>query len=83
MGGPMAAMSSKGKGAKIKLSDGSKDEFASVLISDEGRSASVKGQFDGADYEIWIGLKTETLPFAIHLKDFLLTRYPGSMSPSS
>jgi len=80
---PMAAMASQGKGAKIKLSDGSRDEFATVLISDEGQAASTKGQFDGADYEIWIGPRTETLPFAIHLKDFQLTRYPGSMSPSS
>ncbi|MCK9641778.1 MAG: cytochrome c biogenesis protein ResB, partial [Prolixibacteraceae bacterium] len=82
-GSPMAAMARQGKGAKIKLSDGTKDEFANVAIGDEGEGASVKGQFDGADYEIWIGPRTETLPFAIHLKDFQLTRYPGSMSPSS
>lgn len=29
------------------------------------------------------GSKTLQLPFAIHLKDFQLDRYPGSMSPSS
>jgi len=73
----------QGRGAKIRLSDGSKEEYAIVAISDEGSAASAKGQFDGADYEMWIGPKTETLPFAIHLKDFQLTRYPGSMSPSS
>ena len=72
-----------GKGAKIRLSDGTKEEFATVLISEENDATSVKGQFDGIDYEMWIGPKIESLPFAIHLKDFQLTRYPGSMSPSS
>lgn len=79
----MGGMARQNNGAKISLSDGSKEEFASVLISDEGRASSVKGQFSGADYEMWIGPKVETLPFAIHLKDFQLIRYPGSMSPSS
>jgi len=82
-GTPMEGMLKQGRGAKLQLSDGSKTEFTSVAMSDEGEAASVKGQFDGADYEIWIGPKIKTLPFAIHLKDFQLTRYPGSMSPSS
>ncbi len=76
-------MARQGKGAKISLSDGSKEEFVSVFISDDGTASSAKGQFDGADYEMWIGPKVEALPFAIHLKDFQLLRYPGSMSPSS
>ena len=76
-------MVKQGRGAKIRLYDGSKEAFATVMIGEEGENASVKGQFDGADYEIWIGPKIKTLPFAIHLKDFQLTRYPGSMSPSS
>lgn len=37
----------------------------------------------GAEFEIVWGAKTLTLPFAIHLKDFQLERYPGSMSPAS
>ncbi len=81
--GPMAGMAKSGKGAKISLSDGSKEEFATIRISEEGEASSVKGQFEGADYEIWIGPKVSTLPFEIHLKDFQLDRYPGSMSPSS
>jgi len=76
-------MKQQGRGAKLQLTDGSKTEYTAVAMSDEGESASVKGQFDGADYEIWIGPKIKKLPFAIHLKDFQLTRYPGSMSPSS
>ncbi len=82
-GSRMGGMMKQGKGVKVKLSDGSKEEFVTVLISDEGQAVSVKGQFNGADFEIWIGPKTEILPFAIHLKDFQLIRYPGSMSPSS
>lgn len=73
----------QGKGARIRLSDGLKEEFVTVVISDEGEPSSLKGQFDGADYEMWIGPKVQSLPFAIHLKDFQLARYPGSMSPSS
>lgn len=81
--GPMGGMMRNGRGAKIQLSDGSTEDFVSVLISEESVPLSVKGEFSGANYEIWIGPKTETLPFAIFLKDFQLTRYPGSMSPSS
>jgi cytochrome c-type biogenesis protein CcsB len=82
-GADMGGLARQGTGARVSLTDGSKEEFATVLISDDGRAASVKGQFDGADYEMWIGPKVGTLPFAIHLKDFQLIRYPGSMSPSS
>lgn len=82
-GSPMAGVMRQGKGSKIKISDGSKEEYVSVLISDESVPTSVKGAFGDATYEMWIGPKTETLPFAIQLKDFQLTRYPGSMSPSS
>lgn len=83
VGDQSGGMMKQGRGAKIRLSDGSKEEFVTVLINDESEPASVKGTFNGAAYEIWIGPKTETLPFAIHLKDFQLERYPGSMSPSS
>ncbi|MCE1199395.1 MAG: cytochrome c biogenesis protein CcsA [Marinilabiliales bacterium] len=80
----MAAMRAKAsKGARIRLSDGSQEAFADVAISDETDGGSVKGQFNGLDYEMWIGPKVKTLPFSIRLKDFQLQRYPGSMSPSS
>ena len=49
----------QGKGARIRLSDGSKEEFTTVVISDDGETSSVKGQFDGADYEMWIGPKVQ------------------------
>ena len=38
---------------------------------------------NGIDVHISYGAKELTLPFTIHLNDFQLERYPGSMSPSS
>jgi cytochrome c-type biogenesis protein CcsB len=38
---------------------------------------------NGVDVHLSYGSKKLQLPFAIHLKDFQLDRYPGSMSPSS
>ncbi len=38
---------------------------------------------NGVDVHLSYGAKTIKLPFSIHLKDFQLDRYPGSMSPSS
>ena len=36
-----------------------------------------------ADFKIAYGAKMIDLPFSVHLRDFQLERYPGSMSPSS
>jgi len=38
---------------------------------------------NGVDVYLSYGSKTLKLPFEIHLKDFQLDRYPGSMSPAS
>ncbi|QFR49169.1 cytochrome C biogenesis protein [Sulfurimonas lithotrophica] len=38
---------------------------------------------NGVDVHLSYGAKKLTLPFSIHLNDFQLERYPGSMSPSS
>jgi len=38
---------------------------------------------NGVDVHLSYGSKEIVLPFAIHLKDFQLDRYPGSMSPES
>lgn len=40
-------------------------------------------QFGNTTVLIQYGSKTLTVPFSIHLRDFQLERYPGSMSPSS
>ena len=52
-----------------------------------GRKGEV-GQFsntslNGLNVAVSYGARVIKLPFAIHLKDFQLERYPGSMSPSS
>jgi hypothetical protein len=39
--------------------------------------------FDGVGFQIGYGQKSFTLPFSIKLRDFILDRYAGSMSPSS
>ncbi|MFT5660727.1 MAG: cytochrome c-type biogenesis protein CcsB [Sulfurimonas sp.] len=38
---------------------------------------------NGVHVDVTYGAKTITLPFEVHLKDFQLDRYPGSMSPAS
>lgn len=38
---------------------------------------------NGVDVHVSYGAKELTVPFAVHLKDFQLERYPGSMSPAS
>lgn len=38
---------------------------------------------DGSYVELRYGSKVVDLPFTLHLRDFVLTRYPGSSSPSS
>ncbi|MDH5610389.1 MAG: cytochrome c biogenesis protein ResB, partial [Cyclobacteriaceae bacterium] len=40
-------------------------------------------EHEGQNYRFTYGPKAEHLPFALHLKDFQLERYPGSTSPSS
>jgi len=40
-------------------------------------------EINGVDVHLSYGSKMLQLPFAIHLKDFQLDRYPGSMSPAS
>ncbi|RUM61110.1 MAG: cytochrome C biogenesis protein, partial [Sulfurimonas sp.] len=40
-------------------------------------------EFEGAEVSMAYGARIIELPFALHLKDFQLERYPGSMSPAS
>ncbi len=66
---------------KISVDDVSKD----VLIY--GRVGAMAKEFhnviNGVDVHLSYGSKMIQLPFSIHLKDFQLDRYPGSMSPAS
>lgn len=47
------------------------------------RSQQARLELDGATLELSYGYKTMQLPFELHLDDFVIDRYPGSMSPSS
>ncbi|MDB2562943.1 cytochrome c biogenesis protein CcsA, partial [Sulfurimonas sp.] len=65
-----------------------------VTVEDVSKEVFVYGQpgvlakeshndINGVDVHLSYGAKTLELPFEIHLKDFQLDRYPGSMSPAS
>ena len=65
-----------------------------ITVGDVSKEAFVYGQpgvlakeshndINGVHVDLAYGAKTLTLPFEIHLKDFQLDRYPGSMSPAS
>lgn len=66
---------------KVTVEDVAKEVFIfgqpGVLAKD------THNDINGVDVHISYGAKTLTLPFEIHLKDFQLDRYPGSMSPAS
>jgi cytochrome c-type biogenesis protein CcsB len=47
------------------------------------RMAEKDIETDGLKVRLMYGKKLIDLPFSLHLKDFQLERYPGSMSPSS
>ncbi|MCD6433665.1 MAG: cytochrome c biogenesis protein CcsA, partial [Sulfurimonas sp.] len=66
---------------KITVDDKSKD----VLIYGQvGRMAKeYHHSVNGVDVSLSYGSKMLQLPFEIHLKEFQLDRYPGSMSPAS
>ncbi len=40
-------------------------------------------RINGTDIDLEWGSKIITLPFSLYLRDFILAKYPGSMSPSS
>ena len=46
-------------------------------------SREYHNEINGVDVHLSYGAKVLQLPFEIHLKDFQLDRYPGSMSPAS
>ena len=60
------------------------NESAAINLWDrqEGKVASGSCIVDGKVVEITYGSKITMLPFSIKLNDFILERYPGSMSPS-
>ena len=65
----------------IKTEKSEKELMISGQSGTLGTAQSV--EIDGKEVLISYGSKTIHLPFSIHLKDFQLERYAGSMSPSS
>jgi len=70
-------------GLKFKITvDGVTKE--SLIFGRVGTMAKeYHNDINGVDVHLSYGSKEIVLPFAIHLKDFQLDRYPGSMSPQS
>jgi len=66
---------------KVSVADVSKN----ILIY--GKVGTIAKEYhhiiNGVDIDLSYGSKMLQLPFSIHLKDFQLDRYPGSMSPAS
>ncbi len=65
----------------VSVGDKSKDI---LIYGQAGRIAKKYGVIvDGVSVHLSYGAKEIQLPFSIYLKDFVLDRYPGSMSPAS
>ena len=62
--------------------NGKKTEVPVIYTPDDSTSFQ-EVKFDGILLKLSYGEKTIHLPFTIHLNDFILDRYAGSMSPSS
>ncbi len=55
-----------------------------LIFGQAGRMAKeYHNEINGVDVHLSYGSKQITIPFEIKLKDFVLDRYPGSMSPAS
>lgn len=67
----------------FNVKNGDKTERAVIWESPQFINKETTVRFNGTKIHMAYGLKTITLPFSIHLDDFEIDRYPGSMSPSS
>jgi cytochrome c-type biogenesis protein CcsB len=67
----------------MKLSYKGQSEEIGVL-GDKGMIGQpVKATISGTEFAVAYGSKVFEIPFSVRLRDFILERYPGSMSPSS
>jgi cytochrome c-type biogenesis protein CcsB len=67
----------------FELSYQNQREEVSVIGGKGMRGQPMTYTIGDADFTLEYGSKTIETPFSIHLRDFQLERYPGSMSPSS
>jgi len=67
----------------VQLNDNQKQQLVTLWTSTQNDTPKNSGTFEGINYRMWIGPEETVLPFSLKLNDFVLTRYPGSNSPSS
>lgn len=67
----------------VNVDNGTQLQQATVWLTDEALKSETTLKFGDATVSLSGGKKRITLPFSIHLDDFVLERYPGSNSPSS
>lgn len=67
----------------VKLSDGNNEKVVPVFGHPGYVPDTVSVQWNGQKIEMAYGAEKIFLPFALHLREFQLDRYPGSDSPSS
>lgn len=58
-------------------------QYEITLVGGEGIGEEVRLNIDDIIIDVSWGARIVSLPFSITLNDFILDRYPGSMSPSS
>jgi len=63
--------------------DGAKRDVALLGMGRRFRGFSENIELGGVDLRLEWGSKELKLPFSLHLEDFVIEKYPGSMSPSS
>ena len=66
-----------------KITSGNEVRRVNVFEKDGTITDPATCSVNGIDLSISYGAVVRELPFSIHLRDFQLERYPGSMSPSS
>lgn len=86
---PMPAGATKMKGQNIEnalifdVTNGSETKSVTVMGQPQALGEESFAVFKDANVSVSYGSKVMKLPLSIKLNDFILTRYPGSMSPSS
>jgi cytochrome c-type biogenesis protein CcsB len=67
----------------VKVSANGKEQFFNIFGGPDYLMQPQNFDFDGLAFQMGYGQKAIELPFSIMLRDFILDRYAGSMSPSS
>ncbi len=65
------------------ISDGKETKTLTAMGQAQALGEAVSATFGDTNISVSYGSKLLTLPISIKLNDFVLSRYPGSMSPSS